>query len=79
MQTFNESKNIAIEKQLDKNFVVKDNKTELVEGEKLSLDTFLKSGSNASSDNLIQEINHQGAYGNEVYIDSLLSGSETVW
>lgn len=78
MQTFNESKAIAIEKQLDKNFVVTENKTELVEGEKVSPDTFLQSGSNAPSEESIEKINYQGAYRKDVDTGSQLSGSEAV-
>lgn len=78
MQTFNESKAIAIEKQLDKNFVVTENTTELAEGEKVSPGTFLQSGSNAPSEVSNEEMNYQGAYRKEVNTGSQLSGSETV-
>ena len=77
-QTFNESKAIAIEKQLDKNFVVAENATELTEGEKVSSDTFLQSGSNAPSEESIKEISYQGAYRKELETSSHLSGRETV-
>ena len=77
-QTFVEGKSIALEKQLDNQFEVRENETELAKSDDTSSEASSRIGSTAPSTEDNNASNYQGAYCSELKISSDLDDRQSV-